>query len=83
EAGASGWTLVVYSTASRDAAQSLSRRYAQAGYRSSVLTSGSGDRIRHRVAVGQFASRDDAFRLRNRLPPQAPADTWALDLQSL
>ncbi|MEM0961337.1 MAG: hypothetical protein AAGK21_02195, partial [Bacteroidota bacterium] len=47
EAGASGWTLVVYSTASRDAAQSLSRRYAQAGYRSSVLTSGSGDRIRH------------------------------------
>ena len=80
EADAEAWTLVVLSTSSRDEAEALRERYRRAGYRTAVLTSRSGN---FRVAVGQYASRDHALRLLDRLPPQAPADTWALDLQTL
>ena len=64
----------------REEAEALRDRYRRAGYRSSVLTARGGQ---FRVCVGQFPSRDDAIRLRNRLPPQAPADTWALYLETL
>lgn len=77
---ADAWTFVVLSTASRTEAEALRARYRRAGYRASVLTSRSGQ---FRVCIGQFATRDDAVRLRDRLPPQAPADTWALYLQTL
>ena len=77
---ADAWTLVVLSTRSREEADALRQRYRQAGYRAAVLTSRSGN---FRVAVGQFPTRDDALRLLDRLPPQAPADTWALDLRTL
>ncbi len=77
---ADAWTLVVLSTPSRDDAEALRERYRRAGYRTAVLTSRGGQ---FRVAVGQFDSRDAALRLLDRLPPQAPADTWPLDLQSL
>ena len=79
---ADAWTLVVLSTASSDDARALAVRYRTAGYRAAVIEV-PGSQRRWRVAVGQFASRDDALRLRDRLPPQAPADTWPLDLRSL
>ena len=71
---------MVLSTSSREEAEALRDRYRRAGYRSSVLTARGGQ---FRVCVGQFPTRDDAIRLRNRLPPQAPADTWALYLETL
>ena len=80
---AEGWTLVVLSTPSRDDAQALAARYRSAGYRTAVFALDGGRRATYRLAVGQFATRADAFRLRDRLPPQAPADTWALDLRTL
>ncbi len=74
------WTLVVLSTSSRTRADATYDLYRRAGYRTAVLTSRSGQL---RVAVGQYPSREDAVRLLDRLPPQAPADTWPLDLQTL
>ena len=83
DALADAWTLVVLSTASRDDATALRARYGSAGYRAGVVASTSGTRPTYRVAIGQFDTRDDAIRLRDRLPPQSPADTWALDLRTL
>jgi hypothetical protein len=77
---AEGYTLIVLSTSSRDEAEALRQRYRRAGYRTAVLATRSGN---FRVAVGQFATREDALRLRDRIPPQAPGDTWLLDLQTL
>lgn len=83
ERGADAWTLVVFSTPSRADAQATHARYARAGYRTTILSVTVRGTTQHRVAVGQFGSRADAIRLRNRLPPEAPADTWPLDLQTL
>ena len=77
---AEAYTLIVLSTESRDEAEALRQRYRRAGYRTAVLAARSGN---FRVAVGQFATREDAIRLRDRIPPQAPGDTWLLDLQTL
>ncbi|WP_420457347.1 SPOR domain-containing protein [Rubrivirga sp.] len=77
---ADAWTLVVLSTSSRTRADETHDLYRRAGYRTAVLTSRSGQL---RVAVGQYPTRADAVRLLDRLPPQAPADTWPLDLQTL
>ncbi len=82
-ADADAWTWVVLSTPDRDRATTLHARYRAAGYRTAVLASNRGARTMYRLAVGQFASRQDAVRLRDRLPPDAPADTWALDLRTL
>ncbi len=77
-----GRTFVVLSTPSRDEAEALSGRYRTAGYRTAVLEA-PGSARRYRVAVGQFTSTDQARQLRDRLPPQAPPDTWVLDLRTL
>ena len=80
---ADGYTFVVLSTPSRETADALHARFRGAGYRTTVLASDRGARTMYRLAVGQFATRDDADRLRDRLPPDAPADTWVLDLRTL
>lgn len=79
---ADAWTFIVLSTPSRDIAQALATRYATAGYRTAVLEVPGSSR-RYRVAVGQFDSKEQANRLRDRLPPQAPPDTWVLNLRTL
>ena len=73
------WTFVVASLRDRGDADAVRQQYREAGYKT-ALVSGGGF---HRVAVGQFRSRSQALRLRDRLPPQAPPDTWALSLQTL
>ena len=82
-ADADAWTLVVLSTPSRETADAMHASYERAGYRATVLASDRGARTMYRLAVGQFDSRDDADRLRDRLPPDAPSDTWVLDLRTL
>lgn len=78
-----GWTLVVASLRSEDAANEESALYAEAGYRTGVFAPSERGQTRYRVAVGQFGSEDHALRLRDRLPPRAPADTWPLNLRTL
>ena len=81
-AGRGGFTWVVLSSPGRDEAQRLARRYRQSGYRAGVVATTAGGRTMYRVGVGQYGSREDARSLRTRLPPQAPDDTWLLDLSS-
>ena len=83
QSSADAWTFIVLSTASSEEARRLSGRYARSGYRTSVIETERRGRRMYRVAIGQFGTRSDALRLRDRLPPQAPDDTWALDLQTL
>lgn len=74
-----GTTWVVLATPSSADADALAARYRSAGYRTGVLRTPTGGRA-FRVVVGQFATREQALRLRDRLPPQAPPDTWPLSL---
>ena len=76
-------TWIVLSTPDRDRADALYARYQRAGYRTAVLGSDRGARTMYRLAVGQFASEADANRLRDRLPPDAPSDSWVLNLRTL
>ena len=73
------WTFVVASLRDPGDAAEVRQRYREAGFKTAVLSSGG----LHRVAVGQFRSRSQALRLRDRLPPEAPPDTWALSLNEL
>ena len=75
------WTLIVHSFRSPAEADASAARYRDAGYRVGIVDSADGRW--HRVVIGQFGSRADALRLRDRLPPQAPADTWAQSLRLL
>lgn len=75
-----GTTWVVLATASESDAETLAARYRSAGYRTGVLYN-EGSARPYRVAVGQFETREQALRLRDRLPPQAPPDTWPLRLR--
>ncbi len=77
------FTWVVLSTPARAEADALAERYRTAGYRTGVLSASQSGRPVFRVVVGAFDSREQAFRLRDRLPPQAPPDTWPLDLRAL
>lgn len=79
--GAGGYTWVVLSSTSRAEAAALEDRYREAGYRAGLIVTTSGGRTTYRVVVGQFGDRAHALRLRDRLPPQAPPDTWPLDLR--
>ncbi len=74
-----GFTWVVLSTPSAADAEALAARYRLSGYRTGVVQT-AGARAMWRVVVGQFESREHALRLRDRLPPQAPPDTWPLPL---
>jgi|GEM_PF-2681717 len=76
-----GYTWVVLSTPSADDAEALAARYRTSGYRTGVVQTSAGARPMWRVVVGQFESREHALRLRDRLPPQAPPDTWPLPLR--
>ena len=78
----SGTTWVVLSSPGRAEAEALATRYRQSGYRVGVIASTAAGRTTYRVGVGQFASREAAAAARDRLPPQAPADTWPLDLSA-
>ncbi|GAB5537013.1 MAG: hypothetical protein Rubg2KO_32620 [Rubricoccaceae bacterium] len=81
--GRGGFSWVVLSTRDRDPADFRARQYRNAGWRVRVFqTEALGDTV-YRVAVGQFASRDQADRLRTFLPSQVPTDTWRLDLSTL
>jgi hypothetical protein len=75
-----GATWVLGSGARADAEQDVAR-YRRQGYRTGVLTGTVNGRTVHRVAVGQFASFQEAQRYRSALPPGAPPDAWVLRLE--
>ena len=72
---AGGWTVIVASETSREAAEEAAQPYLDLGLPVDVLRGVSGGVTRYRVGVGQFASQAEAEaaieRLRDRLPPGA------------
>ena len=77
-----GYTWVVASVADRAEAADLMARYRRAGYRTRLIEGEYGGRPTFRVAIGQFATRNDAISVRDRLPADIRGrdDIWTLNL---
>lgn len=80
---ANAFTWVVNSTPSLTEARNQVARYHEQGFRSRVVQARAGGSTRYRVVVGQFSTRPQAERLRNRLPDDARPDSWILRFSSL
>ncbi|NNE71183.1 MAG: hypothetical protein HKN29_12575 [Rhodothermales bacterium] len=73
----SGYTLIVGSTLSRGAADRAAAQYAGLGHPVAVLSYPDGDgNTRHRIAVGEFDSADDADSARRAMDSRLPDGTW-------
>ena len=81
-----GWTVVVASETSRDAARTAAQRFAQRfqeqGYPIDIVASTVNDTRRFRVVVGQFDSSDQVLQTINENADRFPEDAWALELGS-
>lgn len=72
-----GYTLIVGSSLSRASANSAMARYANLGHPVAVLSYPDGDgNTRHRIAVGEFDSADDADSARRAMASRLPDGTW-------
>ncbi len=77
-----GYTIVVTSAPSQAAAERAAARYSEMGYRTGVISSASGGTTRHRVAVGQFSSLEEADASRTELQGgDLPQDAWIMRIQ--
>ncbi|HIG74045.1 MAG TPA: SPOR domain-containing protein [Bacteroidetes bacterium] len=79
---AEGFTWVVSSVSSRAEAEAAVARYRRAGFRARVIEGTVNGRPMYRIAIGQFASRQDAYSVRDRLPADIRGrdDIWTLNL---
>ena len=77
-----GYTWVVSSVENRAEANRRVERYRRAGYRARVIEGQVGGRPTFRIAIGEFATRADAFAVRDRLPADLRGrdDIWTLNL---
>lgn len=74
--GGATWVVGSFSDSSR--ASSVRASYQSDGYRTVVLPGGNG----YRVAVGHFATEQDAEPTRSELPPEAAEGAWILEFDS-
>ena len=79
---ADGFTWVVSSIADRGEADQIVERYRRAGFRARVIEGRLNGRPSYRIAIGQFDSREDAYRVRDLLPADIRDrdDIWTLNL---
>lgn len=79
---ASGFTWVVSSTSTRADAEQAARRYRAAGFRSRVIEGVVNGQPMYRIAIGQFDTREAAYRVRDLLPADIRGrnDIWTLNL---
>jgi hypothetical protein len=79
-----GWTLVVASETSRQAAETTLRRYAEWFKRTDLslgIVEGTVEgTTRYRVGVGQFDSQSEMQSALSRLQDRLPTGTWPLQL---
>ena len=80
DVGEGGFTWVVASEFDRASAEAAVADFRAQGFRAGVVAEEAGGRTRYRVALGQFASLDEANQHRPNLPAGVPADTWLLRL---
>lgn len=77
-----GYTVVVASEATQNAAERVARRFSREGYRTGVVAGEVEGRTHYRVAVGQFRTLRSATAARDRLQGGAfPRDAWVLALR--
>lgn len=75
-----GFSWIVASEFSREPAERRVADFRDRGFRADVIAEETGGRTRYRVALGQFASIEEAERFRSDLPAGVPPDTWLLRL---
>lgn len=79
-----GWTIVVASTPDRSVAERTREQYRQqfsgAGLPVDVVTGTVNNGTRHRVAVGQYTSRDAALQALDQHAARLPEGAWVLRL---
>jgi hypothetical protein len=75
-----GFAWIVASEFSREPAERRVAAFREQGFRADVIAEEAAGRTRYRVALGQFASIEEADRFRSDLPAGVPSDTWLLRL---
>lgn len=76
-----GYTVIVASEASRQAAEAVAARYRDQGYRTGIIVGRSGGSTRYRVGIGQFASLGEADAARTELRgDEIPQDAWVTSI---
>lgn len=80
---AGGYTIVVGSEVSRQAAERHAARYQEQGFRTGIVEGQTSDgRTRYRVGIGQFATSADAAAAITELRDAGiPADAWVLRIR--
>lgn len=77
----SGYTWIVASLPKLDDARKMADKYRGQGFRADVLTGNSGGKRAYRVAMGHFASLDEALEARTSLPKDVSDDPWTLRIK--
>ncbi len=73
----SGYTLIVGSSLSRASAETEMNRFSNLGHPVALLSYPDGDgQARHRIAVGEFATADEADSARQAMANRLPDGTW-------
>ena len=80
-----GWTIVVTSKIQRAEATSVADEFAQKfqalRFPIDILTTNNLSETRHRVGIGQFASRQEATAILNKFQSDLPNDAWLLRIE--
>lgn len=81
---AGGWTIVVASTAERGSASPLvaqyKNRFADTSLPVDIVVGTVNDRVRYRVALGHYDSRQSALRAIEKYESMLPEGAWPLQL---
>ena len=77
---AGGWTIVVGSAQTREDAERLADRYAEAGLDVAIVYGTFNGVTRYRIAVEQFESEAAASEYLRDAPDALPSDAWRLPL---
>jgi hypothetical protein len=80
-----GWTIVVTSQLQREEAAQIADEFAQIfqalRFPIDILTTDEFTQTRHRVGIGQFASRQEANAILEKFQSELPSDAWLLRIE--
>lgn len=80
-----GWTIVVTSKIQRaeatDVADEFAQKFQALRFPIDILTTNNLSETRHRVGIGQFASRQEATAILNKFQSDLPNDAWLLRIE--
>lgn len=82
DGSAGGYTIVVASGVSREAAQPALERYRRQGFRTSILNGAYREVSRYRIGVGQFQTEADANAALRENDDALPDDAWVMPILS-